>query len=63
MKTFVVGQKILYKGQHATVRRTSILNMSKTSSLQIVIDETGQIINLLRDKCEECECIDEHDHE
>jgi len=59
MANFVVGQKILYKGQKATVRRTSILGMSKTNALQITIDATGEILNLLREHIEEVEIVEE----
>lgn len=59
MKTFKVGQRILYKGQKATVRRTTILGMSKTNVLQITLEETGEIINLLHNGCEDCEILEE----
>ena len=64
MKPFVVGEKVIYKGQEATVRRTSVLGMTKTNSVQIVIDSTGEIITLLHDGCEHCHHIgEEHEHQ
>ena len=61
MKTFVVGEKVIYKGQEATIRRTNVLGMKKTYSIQIIIDSTGDILTLLHDGCEQCHRIEKED--
>lgn len=58
-KTFQVGQKILYKGQKAIVRRTTILGMIKTNAIQIKLEETGEILTLLHDFNDQVEFIEE----